>query len=64
VRDFKGTPAKYPIESVNPFIVRDFSRCILCGRCVQACNEVQVNNAIRFGYRGAKPRSSPPATGR
>ena len=50
---FEGTPAKYPMETVNPFIVRDFSRCILCGRCVQACNEVQVNNAINFGYRGA-----------
>lgn len=41
-----------PTETVNPLIVRDFSRCILCGRCVQACNEVQVNRAIGFGYRG------------
>lgn len=44
---------RYPIETVNPLIVRDFSRCILCGRCIQACNEVQVNRAISFGYRGA-----------
>jgi formate dehydrogenase major subunit len=44
---------KYPMETVNPLIVRDFSRCILCGRCVQACNEIQVNRAINFGYRGA-----------
>jgi len=43
----------YPIESVNPFIVRDFSRCIRCGRCVQACREIQVNNAIEFAYEGA-----------
>lgn len=43
---------KYGIETVNPFIIRDFSRCILCGRCVKACNEIQVNNAIAFGYRG------------
>jgi predicted molibdopterin-dependent oxidoreductase YjgC len=50
---FPGTGARYPLEDVNPFIVRDFSRCIQCGRCVQACNEVQVNNAISFGYRGA-----------
>lgn len=41
---------------VNPLIVRDFSRCILCGRCVQACNEVQVNRAISFGYRGKKAK--------
>jgi len=54
--DFKGTPPKYPIERVNPFIVRDFSRCILCGRCVQACNEVQVNNAIQFGYHGSQSK--------
>lgn len=43
----------YPTEDVNPFIVRDFSRCIRCGRCVQACREVQVNNAIDFAYEGA-----------
>ena len=49
---FPATPTQYPIETVNPFIVRDFSRCISCGRCVQACSEVQVNNAISFGYRG------------
>jgi len=53
---YQGTPARYPMETVNPFIVRDFSRCILCGRCVQACNEVQVNNAISFGYRGAETK--------
>jgi len=42
-----------PMEMVNPFIIRDFSRCILCGRCVAACNDIQVNEAIDFGYRGA-----------
>jgi formate dehydrogenase major subunit len=50
---YPRTEIRYPMETVNPLIVRDFSRCILCGRCVQACNEVQVNRAISFGYRGA-----------
>ena len=47
---------RYPMETVNPFIVRDFSRCIQCGRCVRACNEVQVNNAINFGYQGSEAK--------
>ncbi|MFP4348192.1 MAG: formate dehydrogenase subunit alpha [Desulfococcaceae bacterium] len=49
---FPRTDVNYPMEDVNPFIVRDFSRCIKCGRCVQACCDVQVNNAISFGFRG------------
>ena len=53
---FAATETAYPMETVNPFIVRDFSRCIQCGRCVQACNEIQVNNAINVGYRGAKAK--------
>jgi len=50
---FENKISPYEMETVNPLIVRDFSRCILCGRCVKACNEVQVNRAISFGYRGA-----------
>jgi len=53
---FPKTDTLYPPELDNPFIIRDFSRCILCGRCVQACNEVQVNNAISIGYRGASTK--------
>ena len=45
-----------PPELANPMIVRDFSRCIRCGRCVQACNEVQVNRAINFGYHGSQAK--------
>ncbi len=51
--NFSATETAYEMETLNPFIVRDFSRCIQCGRCVQACNDVQVNKAISFGFRGA-----------
>jgi len=53
---FEESEQLYPTEDENPFIVRDFSRCILCGRCVQACNEVVVNRAISQGYRGRKSK--------
>jgi formate dehydrogenase major subunit len=49
---FKKQPPLYTTEDENPLIIRDFSRCILCGRCVEACNTIQVNRAISFGYRG------------
>ena len=53
---FEPSETPFPLENINPFIVRDFSRCVLCGRCVQACNEVQVNNAISYGYRGSESK--------
>lgn len=47
----------FPLDDDTPLMVRDFSRCILCGRCVAACNAVQVNEAIPqpFGRREDKP---------
>ncbi len=40
----------HPLDDATPMIVRDYSRCIGCGRCIQACNEVQVNAAIPSPY--------------
>ena len=48
----------YPLDDDKPMIVRDFSRCIGCGRCVQACNEIQVHSAIAapYGRREDRPQ--------
>jgi formate dehydrogenase alpha subunit len=47
------------LEEVNPFIVRDLSKCILCGKCIRADHELVVVGAIDFNLRGFKSR---PAT--
>jgi len=44
----------YYYEDNNSMIIRDFSRCIQCARCVKACTDRQVNLAIAVGYRGAE----------
>ncbi len=53
---FPVDPPEYPIDDSNPMILRDLNKCVLCGRCVRACNEVQVNRVIDFGYRGARTK--------
>ena len=42
----------YPVEEINPYIHRDLSKCILCRRCVQACNEIAGKHIFAIGYRG------------
>ncbi len=36
----------------NPFIRVDLNECVLCGRCVQACAEIQVRDVWGFAERG------------
>jgi formate dehydrogenase alpha subunit len=47
------------LEQANPFIIRDLSKCILCGRCIRADHELVVVGAIDYNLRGFKSR---PAT--
>jgi formate dehydrogenase alpha subunit len=37
---FAGEKHDYAIDDSNPFIVRDLNKCILCGACVRACEEL------------------------
>ncbi len=40
----------------NPFIFIDRNKCILCGRCIRACNEIQNRDVWNFAHRGFKSK--------
>ncbi len=54
--EYPGERRRYAKRDGNPFIERDLEKCVLCGRCVKVCDEVQGVEAIDFGYRGFKSK--------
>jgi len=52
VNRFLGEVKVHPIDESHPFLVRDPSKCILCGRCIRICLEVVGAAALGFVYRG------------
>jgi formate dehydrogenase major subunit len=47
----RGAPSMATDVS-HPMIERNPNRCILCGRCVKACNDVVVNGVLDVAFRG------------
>jgi iron-only hydrogenase group A len=57
-RYFGGrTPARLDVAS--PSITRDPAKCILCGKCVRMCEEIQAVGAIDFIGRGSQAHVGP-----
>ena len=56
---FEKIPSYSPVVELNPFIQRDLSKCIRCGRCIRADQEIAVVGAIDYTDRGFESR---PAT--
>jgi len=56
--EYEASPDRYAgahvsrVEEANPFYVRNMDKCILCGRCVRACDEIAGFHAIDFVKRG------------
>ncbi len=57
--DLYRMPNYKPYEEANPFMIRDLSKCILCGKCIRADHELVAVGAIDYNLRGF---SSRPAT--
>jgi formate dehydrogenase major subunit len=50
------TPKPYEVDSTNPFYRYDPDQCILCGRCVEACQNVEVNETLSINWEDPYPR--------
>jgi len=48
----RGEHRSHPVDRSSPSVVRDPEKCILCGKCVRVCDEVQGVAAIDHAGRG------------
>ena len=55
----RGQPDWLPKDESNPYFTYDPSKCIVCSRCVRACEEVQGTFALTIAGRGFDSRVSP-----
>jgi len=56
---FPGEKKTYEVDRSSPSVKRDANRCILCGRCIRTCQEIQTVFAIDFANRGFDAVVSP-----
>jgi len=52
-RRFAGQKSQYRLDISSPSVERDPAKCILCGKCVRMCEEIQSVAAIDFSGRGS-----------
>jgi len=50
---------RQPKDESNPYFTYDASKCIVCNRCVRACEETQGTFALTIAGRGFDSRVSP-----
>jgi NADH-quinone oxidoreductase subunit G/NADP-reducing hydrogenase subunit HndD len=53
-RVYRGARKRKDKDISSPAIVRDPEKCILCGKCVRTCEEIQSVSAIDFINRGSR----------
>jgi NADH-quinone oxidoreductase subunit G/NADP-reducing hydrogenase subunit HndD len=55
-RRYAGEKSTYYLDTSSPSLVRDPAKCILCGKCVRVCEEMQGVAAIDFIGRGSRAK--------
>jgi len=58
-KKYSGEKRSLPLDDRNPFIVRNPNKCILCGKCIRACDEVQGRHVLDFSNRGFDTQVGP-----
>jgi NADP-reducing hydrogenase subunit HndD len=53
-RRFQGGRVRQDADVSSPAIIRDPEKCVLCGKCVRVCEEIQGVSAIDFIGRGSR----------
>jgi formate dehydrogenase alpha subunit len=48
----KGSKTSIAVDDSNNFFVRDYAKCILCGKCVSVCSDINGAHAIDYTKRG------------
>ena len=56
---FKGGHTPVTLDQVSPGIVRNTSKCVLCGRCVATCQKVQGLGILGYMNRGFETKVGP-----
>jgi NADP-reducing hydrogenase subunit HndD len=54
--NFGGARKDYELDDSNPYITRNMNKCVLCGKCVRTCEQVEDRAVINFAYRGFKTK--------
>ena len=49
---FEGVKTPATIDQITPSIVRDTSKCVLCGRCIERCKNAHGKSVLGFEKRG------------